>query len=283
MKINKKSRSPLIIGVLILVVLVFYVLSIVKTRNNEVGRNTGSELTNEDKPKSVSCTRTTRLDNAPQYDRALSFIQQRINENLDRFIYNPMHLFKYFPPQLVNCIKIIEETPNGSNDFEGYFTFNGKDIKTDYYPIVVNSKYVQSDDVLIAMLLTHEMTHVQQYIDSVNNKTALACVDSEVQAFLSTYRFFISGLNSKEGLLIWGRIDEAVENSKRNGSLDVNRPFDGQLLMLHAIIDMRNNTTCKLEGKLADQVYYDCVDAQVLPRFKQLIEKDDYYKKQCGL
>lgn len=257
-----------------------YLLLIILNRNKSTLTKVVPKTITTAGENTLGCTRTTRLDNLPQYDRALSLIQQRIDENHDgRYKFNKMHIFNFFPSQLVNCIKIVEKTPNDPDGYEGYFTLNGSDIKDDYYPIVVNSKYLKSDDILIALLLTHEMTHVQQYIDSINNKSNLSCVEKEVDAFLSSHRFFISTLNDQEMLLVWDRIDRAVDN----GGTSLDRPFDGQLLMLNSIVELRRSTSCEMRFEPLTDKYYGCVDSEVPVKLKQVIEEDSYYKKQCKL
>ncbi len=287
-----KVVLPLIVATVFILLLIYFSVNSWGHRiNRALPNNIVTQPTNSDGTKLVTCTRTSRLDNDPQYDRALSFIQQRINENLKRYQQSTMHLFKYFSPELVNCIKIKEVQTDNPDDFEGYFVFNGEDIKDDYYPIVVNSKYLKSDDTLIALLLSHEMTHVQQYIDAKNNKANLSCIDKEVEAFLAQHRFFVSVLNSEENNLMLSRIHDAVENSKSPLILQSDRPIDGQLLMLQAIMDLRSNTVCEMSYsevneqsmKLPDQKYYDCVDSNVPTELKKIIENDSYYKKQCEL
>lgn len=285
--VNKKAI--LLIGVILAI---FYLILFFKNnRNAPITEKKINVIT--DKNNYIGCTRTSRLDNLPQYDRALSLIQQRLIVNQERFKYNKRSLFTSFVPNLTNCIKVVEEQSTESNPFEGYFTFNGKDIKSNYFPIIVNSKYVQSDDILIALLLTHEMTHVQQYIDSVNNIKTLSCIDKEVNAFLATRMFYISGLNEEEMNAVSLRIYEAVDNNDTSLSYSLNRPFDGQLLMLEAIQNLysspllscepvknpsANDTSWKKFGS-----YLECVDSEVPILLKEIIEKDKFYKKECGL
>lgn len=281
---NKVRRYIFLLITLALLLVLFFRFSNTK--------NTESQSASTKKPNLISCTRTTRLDNLPQYDRALSLIQQRLIVNLERFKDNNRAIFTYFPPELTNCIKVVEEAPNQLNDFEGYFKFNGKDIKSNYYPIVVNSKYVESDDVLIALLLTHEITHVQQYLDSANNIKTFSCVDGEVAAFLASERFYVSGLNDEENRSVRNRIDEALDNNKTGWSLKYPNSFDGQLLMLDAIQNLYSSpdSKCKVDYKGSSESFFkelgphtECVDAEVLVLLKKIIEEDDHYKKQCSL
>lgn len=281
---NKVRRYIFLLLALSLVLVIYFRFSKIP--------NTESQPVNKEKPNSISCTRTTRLDNLPQYDRALSLIQQRLVVNLRKFKYNNRAIFTSFPPELTNCIKVVEEESTQLNDFEGYFKFNGSDIKSDYYPIVVNSKYVESDDVLIALLLTHEITHVQQYLDSINNIKSFSCVDGEVEAFLASRRFYITGLNDEENRSVRNRIDEALDNNKTGWSLKYPNPFDGQLIMLDVIQNLYSSpdSKCNIDYKGSSESFFkelgpqlECVDAEVPVLLKKIIEEDDYYKKQCDL
>ena len=60
-----------------------------------------------DEPERLICDRTTRLENNPNIDRALSLIYERLTEyGEDK---------RLFTPQLVNCIKVdIENIKNES-------------------------------------------------------------------------------------------------------------------------------------------------------------------------
>ena len=255
-------------------------------------RNIVNPAINIKNSNKISCTRTTRLDNLPQYDRALSLIQQRIVVNLEQFKNNKSYIFTYFPPELVNCIKIIEEEPNQTDEFEGYFKFNGSDTKSDYFPIVVNSKYVRSDDMLIALLLSHELTHVQQYLDSVNNLKAFSCVDGEVDAFLASIRFYRNGFNNEEFRSIRIRIDEVLNRTNTERSIKYSNQFDDQLLMLDAIdnLYLSPDSKCKFDNIGSSESIYDifkshqdCVDAEAPILLKKMIEESDQYIKQCNL
>ena len=212
----------------------------------------------------VECTRKTRLDNLPQYDRALSLVQQRVDEN-NKYWSNDEtfkdQIFKYFPPDLVNCIKISEEDINKSTGLEGYFTFNSKDIKTDYYPITVSSNYRSTDDIVTTLLLSHEMTHVQQYIDVLNGKAALSCIDREIEAFIAQLKFYVM-LSNEEHSSVYYRIQN-----------DEN--LHSQLKILDAMLTINRDSNCKFDG--------DCMDVNLRNKLRVMITNDSYYKKQCKL
>lgn len=262
MKINKKNKSPIFIFVVLLVLgaVVFCFFSIVKGRKGGID----NQSTNTERPKTVTCTRTIRLNNDPQYDRALSLIQQRIDDNnkwWDKYGETVDGRFKHFPPELVNCIKISEETTTGTGGPEGYFTFNSKDIKENYYPITVSSDYRLADDIETALLLTHEITHVQQYINTLNGKDSLSCIDKEIEAFRSQLDFYVL-LNSEENSSVYNRIQ-----SDKN--------LHSELQMLDTMMTINRESNCKFDGP--------CLDANLTNKLKEMLTSDSYYRKQCGL
>ena len=220
-------------------------------------------------PQIAFCTRTTRLKNEPQYDRALSLIQQRIDENnkwWDEYGEKANHRFRHFTPELVNCIKITEESIEKSAGIEGYFTFNSKDTTTDYYPITVSSDYNFADDIVTALLLSHEITHVQQYIDTLDGKNTLSCIDSEIDAFIAQLDFYVT-LNSEEINSVYYRI-QGDEN------------LHSQLQILDWMMTTNRDSSC-LMFDLKD--YKNCSDANLTNELKKMLTENSYYRKQCGL
>jgi len=136
---KKNSYLRLIFFLVIAVISILLVISLYSRKKQKepiIQNNASVNNKNVDSSK-IGCTRTTRLGNDPQYDRALSLIQQRLVLNQKRFKYNNRALFTSFSPELTNCIKVVERPSKKDDDFEGYFTFNGEDIQNDYYPIVV--------------------------------------------------------------------------------------------------------------------------------------------------
>lgn len=215
------------------------------------------------------CTRTTRLENPPQYDRALSLIQQRIDDNekwCDKYCetedYEKKLRFHAFPANLTNCIKIVEEDIDGGA--EGYFTFHSEDIKPNYFPITINKSYNFADDTLTALLITHEMTHVQQYLDSLKGNDTLSCRDKEVEAFISQIDFYTKLSNEEISSVVL----------KMNEEKDDKHP---QVAMLKTMIDINRDGTCPL---FTDD---GCSQKHLRNELFKLITDDPAYRHQCAL
>ncbi len=263
-----KNRKNLPIAPLLLVA-IFIIFGVYYYAKNgqvwfEGNDNKSLPITTDGSQKTIGCVRTTRLENAPQYDRALSLIRQRVDENnkwWNKYGEKEDGRFKYFPPELVNCIKISEEDIKDAPEVEGYFIFNSEDIKTDYYPITVSSDYRYADDIVTAILLSHEMTHVQQYIKSVNEKDSLSCIDKEIEAFRAQLDFYVL-LNNEENSSVYHRIQ-----SDKN--------LHPELQMLDAMMTINRDSNCKFDKS--------CTDANLLSKLRAMLIDDSYYKKQCKL
>lgn len=222
---------------------------------------------NKETVKTISCTRTTRLENKPAYDRALSLIQERVVQQYTG------QKFDYFPSELTNCIKIEEQKSENMSGLEGYFIFNDEKIKDNYYPIVVSSSYIFVDDITTALLLSHEITHVQQYIDSLNKKNELSCVEKEVNAFMSQMGLYLE-LNSEENSSVYYRL-------KNDNHLHP------QIKMIDNMIQAGKKGNCFSKSNTKDQNYFsnvlECQDKYMRQGLREIISKDEDYKKQCNL
>lgn len=265
MKNKRKRYSVLVILLIFVAVFIGF-----KVLNNSWGIGLSPKNISEEKvdpsatPSQISCTRTTRLENDPQYDRALSLIQQRVSENSkwwDKYGEDKDLRFKHFPSELINCIKISEDSSKNTSGIEGYFTFNDEEIKADYYPITVSDGYRYADDITTALLLSHEITHVQQYINERNNKGALSCIDMEINAFIAQQDFYTI-LNTEE-------IDSGYHRIQNDKSLHP------QLQMMNTMQTINRESGCAFEG--------GCLDLNLRSSLRKILTEDSVYRKQCEL
>lgn len=222
--------------------------------------------------KQVSCSRTTRLDNKPVYDRALSFIEEKYKPWDEEFL-GGLYSYSTFPSQLTNCIKIDEDNLRNTTGEEGYFIFNGDQIKENYYPITVDVDYKYNDEAINALLLVHEITHVQQYIDFLNGKPEVSCIDKEAEAFLSQWKFYKFQFPETRKT-----IDLRIQNDKDlNHTLQIIETIQKQITLR---FDERKNECLNNSAKLSVE---DCIDEFDKTLIKDLLLEDDTYKKQCNL
>ena len=219
----------------------------------------------------ASCTRTKRLENKPVYDRALSFIGEKYGL-WDKEYLNGEDSYSYFPSQLVNCIKIDEGNLKNTTGEEGYFIFHGDQIKENYYPITVDVDYGYNDEAINALLLVHEITHAQQYIDFLNGKPEISCIDKEVDAFHSQWNFYKFQFPETRKT-----IDLRIQNDKNlNPTLQVLKAIQEEI-SLH--FDKRESECLYGSGKTD---VGKCVDKFDKNLIKNLLLQDEFYQKQCG-
>ena len=132
-------------------------------------------------------------------------------------------------------------------------------IKNNYFPIIINSKYDQSDDLAISLLLVHELTHVQQYLDSINKKIATTCLDNEVNAFTSVRHFYVFDLNFNEQTMVDSRIKSIKNSTQITGFLaQFFQTLDAPYKMINMINELVSNSTCQEVDHATSKVHKDC-------------------------
>ena len=140
-----------------------------------------------------SCNRTQMYEMNPEFIRSISLIQQRLAEK--EISYDFIEKYK-------NCFTIeytkMEDYKNA--EFIGDSTPNQLIIH-------VNKTLKASDDILISLLLFHEMSHAKQFVSSFNNESDIyySCVDSEASAFAMEYIYFTT-LNNEERISVTSRL-----------------------------------------------------------------------------
>lgn len=272
MKFNTAKRGPsklitfLVLSVAILGISWFVIFYNKTSSSQEVPQNTNVE--NDMATKIVLCTRDTRLENKPSYDRALSLIAEKYD--MWEKSGEGFGSYYFFPSKLVNCIKVNEGEVRNTSGAEGFFKFHDDQIKDDYFPITIDSDYSYNDDILNALLLVHEVTHVQQYIDTLNGKDSLSCIDKETEAFFAQFRFY-----SIQFPEVRKSMDLRIENDKN---------LHPQLAMIQNIKNSMSldgvRAKCLNNPNNKDE---NCIDNYRKNEIKQMLMKDDFYLKQCGL
>ena len=259
------AKQKFLIITSIIVILIVFVLGRsfigkINTRTNDESKAKTTSVKN--KPTiEAGCTRNVRLENEPRFDRALSLVYEKIGK-LQTDLGDASSLI--FSPQLVNCIRVKKSDLPDTIGVEGFFVFNDKDIKPNDFPISVDRKYDDADDLVNALLLTHEITHVHQYISQLNNKDTLSCIDKEVSAFYSQL-LFTTELNQEEGKSLDLRI---VNDQKLHPQLQL-------IDSMRSLRDPHIFSKCDIFGDP------DCVSRDMKSKIKELILQNDYYKEQC--
>jgi hypothetical protein len=238
-------------------------------REGQSGNNDVSSIPKNDPVEIGDCTRTSRLENEPVYDRALSLVNEKYTmwESGGKSNYGSYY---FFPSQLTNCIKIIEGDIRDSVEAEGYFIFNDEEIKTNYFPIYVDKEYRKTDDLVTALLLVHEITHVRQYLEGDKNTS---CIDREVEAFDATYNFYRWQYGENEKTL--------------NLRILYDEDLHPQLQTIKGISQILNAGVITPLSQLCNGVVgekcTDRINQDRSRKIKTIISQDSYYKEQCGL
>lgn len=137
------------------------------------------------------CTRTSPYDNPPEFDRALSLITQRFQQtNTSLGIEAAKEL-----ESIKNCLDIqYTLSDNEMDGAEGLFSFSSNSAK-DRLKILVSPRYQIKDDILTAILVSHELKHA--WLFATDNFKTLTCYGNEVNAFKFQLAF-IASLNKEE-------------------------------------------------------------------------------------
>jgi len=198
----------------------------------------------------VHCNRKEPYLNPPEFERARSLRVQRLEESglsVDKSFYN--------------CIDIQYADLKNTNKAEGVFLFdpnsNIEDMK-----IYVDNSYHSYDDLLTAILLSHEMTHVSQFVNYKKTSIKQDCYKSEIAAFYSEIVFF-SRLNHEEKRSIASRL--AIYP-------DSNSAYTGFTTLLDyynkAIRDCNDKNPCTA----------DTVGSLIT----NMVKESSFYKNQCS-
>lgn len=173
----------------------------------------------------AKCTRENPYNIPTEFQRAISLIDQRVSQYIEKS-YNikqsdmdaqfdqlfieklasmsdaasqtdPLLILNYGMRHIKNCLDIKYD--NQFDNIEGYFTFD-KNKNIDDLIIGVSNKYENNDDLLTAFLSAHEVTHATNYYinqANPNYNSPAKCLDDETWAY-TTQIFFLSSLNNSE-------------------------------------------------------------------------------------
>lgn len=155
----------------------------------------------------VLCTRTEPYGMAPEFERAISLVIQRLDQgNTNILLDENFKLIK-------NCLNVTYSSEVDNYDAEGLFYFDERSTK-DRLNILVSNKYKANDDILTAALLTHEITHAYVFASDLN----LTCFQNEAEAFYNQI-VFITVLNKAES-------DSIVARRTVGGSEEIDEMFE---------------------------------------------------------
>lgn len=139
----------------------------------------------------IICDRQKPYTIPSEFDRAISLIIQRLLERNNQITTNRADFFR----SIKNCLDIqYAPTDDEMKGAEGLFYFSPSSSKEDLR-ILVSPRYQIKDDLLTAILLSHELMHAYIYASDTN--LVLSCFEDEAQAF-RLQLLFMSTLNNEE-------------------------------------------------------------------------------------
>ncbi len=152
-------------------------------------------LSANDEP--IVCIRKTGYEMPEEFRRSLSLITQRFDQAGEE----RARIWSSFIKRVENCLNIQYAKPGDENftddsNTEGMFTFYPSQ-SMERFDIIISPRYSVKDDLLTAVLLVHEISHVRDFINDQKDGEPIGCFETEGVAF-STQNYFASILNQEE-------------------------------------------------------------------------------------
>lgn len=212
----------------------------------------------------IVCTRQEPYKLAPEFERARSLRTQRLEEYGFKMDYS-----------FYNCIN-VEYADLSSHDAEGLFYFDTSS-PLNKLTIYVDQNYRLNDDLLTALLLSHEFTHLTQFVDYLKTGKELSCYEKEAEAFFNQIVFFYA-LNAEERNSVWARIDSLTRGNTISKS---GQNMLSQLKYLNDI-GVTADTYCKqLKWDTLDN-YNKCVTDKWRSLILESVKTNPSYIEQCA-
>jgi len=224
-------------------------------------------------PAQSICARTTFFETSPEFQRALNLIKQRVEQQV---IKTGKKIPQSNTPYLLNtlpCIDVKYDQAIKKYNAEGYFVFGNKEATKNYLPIYVDYRFQESDDILTAILLVHEIQHAVQFLNYLDGKDNLSCLDKEVQAFVQQADFIFS-LNKEEKNSLIARIVEYEKSASHYNSGFLSMIKTVKQLMLYGAEVVRE---C---GGNPDDVV--CIEPKYKEKIKNFVYSSPIYLEQCS-
>ncbi|MFA5961520.1 MAG: hypothetical protein WC848_02485 [Parcubacteria group bacterium] len=143
--------------------------------------------------KPVMCLRDSGYDIPEEFKRSISLIVQRLEQSGSASAKNNAEDIK----KISNCLNIqYADSVQEMNEAEGYFIFLPSQSLGDY-TIKISPKYSTKDDLLTAILLSHEIQHAVDFVYGNYSGAGRDCFDLEARAF-TMQNNIISAMNKEE-------------------------------------------------------------------------------------
>lgn len=258
---NRKPVTTFLVFLTLLLLIVFSASLLAKksprdkTRIPETSRNRVSPTPQK---TGIFCSRDEPYPNPAELTSAIALVEERIGSYLDE--NSPAKEIQDSTQNWLNCINArYKNLPEG---LEGVFVFD-ENASLDNLQIFVDTNYKNYTDLLRAMLLSHELRHVFQFLQFVATGQDKSCVDKEVEAFLTQYLFFASLTESEKQSL--------TQSTKAH----LTSPAYAPLISMHLTYQSARNA-CGGKGKA-------CIRNELTNQLQTMILANPYYQQQCEL
>jgi len=151
------------------------------------------------------------------------------------------------------------ETPHNDNDF------SIENPEEHVVRISVDKSYERKDDLTLAFVLIHELTHAKQYFEFYKNSTLKDCMEREAEAFGAEINLF-SSLNKKEQKTMLDKIQNADSS-------------DATLNSLKRLLNVSVNsiTSCN-----ENKDFIKCFETSNQKSIKKILNLNENYIAQCS-
>jgi hypothetical protein len=198
--------------------------------------------TDQYKTNGIQCTRKESYPMPLEFERALSLYSQRLHE-AGLTTNSGFH----------NCIDIQYSDLRLTGNAGVMGAFLPQSSTPNDLRIYVDNVYRFNDDLLTAILLSHELTHASNFIWGEKNGSQKSCIDDEINAHQNELNF-IRTLNQEERSSIFSRY---LQNLKNNNPNAFSKNFFYSLYSLFQISSNANNV-CNNKYKQNTNEWNNC-------------------------
>jgi hypothetical protein len=244
---KKRLRMvSVLLGICFVISIIFYVLVTIKSRSL------------------LSCNRAAPYEAPAEINRALDLIVQRMN------IENGDHTYMWAAFNYRNCLNVQYSDLSKQLGAEGLF-FN-EDESLQNLNILLSPDYINFDDLTIATLLTHELSHVGRYITDKETKKTNDCFDDEAEAFLTQLTFLLK-LNPEEIRSI---------NARMQTNINANPIFTMlPLLETRRVESMNACNILRKSNNLTDEQFNSCGWTGIKNKLLLDVKESKAYQEEC--
>lgn len=203
----------------------------------------------------VQCTRNDSYPMPPEFERALSLRNQRLEQagiKLDASLRNCIDI-QYGDLRLL-----------GKEGVMG--AFSPEDSSPNDLKIYIDNIYVFNDDLLTAILLSHELTHAYNFVNAQKS-----CIDNETDAHSAELNF-IRTLNQEEKSSITARY---IQNANNKNPNSYSKDFFYSLDYLFKIAG-NSNSVCNKEYQQNSADWNNCRYKVERASIKKFLTNIDY-------